>query len=119
MQTEFDFTLPRGYLDGQGQLHRHGRMRLATAGDEIAAAGHPAVRSNEAYLPMMLLSQVIIALGDVAAITPQVIADLFASDLLYLEDLYLRLNGDTGVVVSAVCPHCGNQFPLQVAPLVA
>jgi hypothetical protein len=119
MQTEFDFTLPRGYLDEQGQVHRQGRMRLATAGDEVEAAGHPYVQGNDAYLPMMLLSQVITQLGELASVSPQVIAGLFASDLLYLEDLYLRLNGNTGVILGAVCPHCGNQFQIQVAPLSA
>ncbi|MDQ1375743.1 MAG: hypothetical protein QOJ09_3081, partial [Actinomycetota bacterium] len=31
LRTEFDFELPRGYLDSSGTLHRHGVMRLATA----------------------------------------------------------------------------------------
>ena len=31
LQTEFDFTLPKGYLDPSGAVHRQGRMRLATA----------------------------------------------------------------------------------------
>ena len=34
-QTEVEFTLPKGYLDATGVLHRHGIMRLATAADEI------------------------------------------------------------------------------------
>ena len=37
METVFEFTLPKGYLDSTGQLHRKGKMRLATAGDEISA----------------------------------------------------------------------------------
>ena len=35
LQTEFEFTLPRGYVDRSGTLHRNGAMRLATALDEI------------------------------------------------------------------------------------
>ena len=35
-QTEFEFTLPVGYVDPDGNLHRHGAMRLATAMDEVA-----------------------------------------------------------------------------------
>jgi hypothetical protein len=67
----------------------------------------------------MLLSHVIVALGELSTITPQIIAGLFASDLLYLEDLYLRVNGNAGVIMDAVCPRCGNHFQLQVAPLFA
>jgi hypothetical protein len=36
LETEFPFSLPRGYVDGEGNLHRDGTMRLATAFDEIA-----------------------------------------------------------------------------------
>ena len=34
-QTEFTFTLPRGYIDDTGMIHREGTMRLANAADEI------------------------------------------------------------------------------------
>ncbi|WP_210534605.1 hypothetical protein [Thermosulfurimonas marina] len=36
LQTEFEFTLPKGYVDEEGRLHRQGVMRLATAADEEA-----------------------------------------------------------------------------------
>jgi hypothetical protein len=35
MKTEYAFTLPKGYVDAGGQVHREGTMRLATARDEI------------------------------------------------------------------------------------
>lgn len=117
LQTEYDFTLPRGYLDRNGGLHRQGRMRLATARDEIRAAQDPRVENSPAYLPVMLLSQVVTGLGELPSITPQVIEGLFAGDLAYLEDLYLRINSHQPVLVGAACPHCGEQFQLQVAPL--
>ena len=56
-------------------------------------------------------------LGNLPAVTPQIIEGLFASDLAYLEDLYLRLNSMEAVMVGAICPHCSNQFQLQIAPL--
>jgi hypothetical protein len=117
MQTEFEFTLPRGYLGGSGQVHRYGVMRLATAMDEILAAGDPRVQANEAYLPVLLLSRVVTRLGDLPAITPQLVEEMFASDLVYLEDLYLRLNSPERWVAGAICPHCSNHFLLQIAPL--
>jgi hypothetical protein len=73
--------------------------------------------ANEAYLPVVLLSRVITQLGDLAAVSPQVVEGLFAADLAYLEDVYQRLNSPEQVVLGAVCPQCSTQFQLQVAPL--
>lgn len=117
MRVEFDFTLPRGYLDEAGQLHRQGRMRLATALDEIEPLRDARVQANRAYLPVLLLSRVVVALGTVTAVTPTIIERLFAADLAYLEDLYLRLNSSEAVLVGATCPSCSVSFNLQVAPL--
>jgi hypothetical protein len=117
LEVEFLFTLPRGYTDATGQVHREGHMRLATALDEIEAVHDPRVLANEAYLPVVLLSRVITRLGSLPSITPSVIEQFFAADLAYLEDLYLRLNLHEHVSVGAVCPHCGTSFQFQVAPL--
>jgi hypothetical protein len=117
LQTEFDFILPLGYDNGAGNVHRIGQMRLAIALDEIETLKDPRVQANEAYLPVVLLSRVVTRLGELPQVTPQVIEGLFAADLAYLEDLYMRLNSPEQVVVSAVCPHCSTQFRLQVAPL--
>lgn len=117
LQTEFEFMLPRGYLDSTGQLQRYGRMRLATALDEIESLQDPRVQVHEAYLPVSLLSRVVTQLGSLPSITPQVIAGLFAADLAYLEDLYERINNSEPITVSTVCPHCSERYQLQVAPL--
>ncbi len=117
LQTEYEFVLPRGYVDGAGQVHRHGRMRLAVALDEIEPMQDPRVRANESYLPVLLLSRVVTQLGGLTAVTPQVMEGLFASDLAYLQDLYLRLNSNEPVLLGAVCPHCSAAFQVQVAPL--
>jgi hypothetical protein len=117
MLMEFEFALPRGYVDAQGQLHKSGAMRLATALDEIEPLRDPRVQANEAYLVILLLSRVVTRLGSLPAVTPQVIEGLYASDLTYLQDVYQRLNAPESVVVGAVCPNCSTQFQLQVAPL--
>ena len=72
MQTEFAFTLPQGYVDAAGAVHRDGIMRLATARDEIEPLRDAEVRRNEAYLAVLLLSRVIVRLGDVSDVTPSV-----------------------------------------------
>jgi hypothetical protein len=91
--TEIEFTLPKGYLDDDGVLHRSGVMRLATAADEILPLKDPRVQQNPAYLTVIVLARVILKLGSVADITTRVIEGLFASDLGYLQKLYEELNG--------------------------
>ena len=115
--TEFEFTLPRGFVDESGQVHRTGRMRLATALDEIEPVQDARVQENEAYLPILLLSRVLTQLGTLTPVTPSIVESLFASDLAYLQDLYLRLNSPESVVVTTACPNCNHHFNLQVAPL--
>lgn len=92
LQTEFEFTLPRGYVAPDGSLHRKGRMRLATAMDEIAPLRDPRVRSNQAYLVIILLSRVITKLGSVEIIDTGVVENLFSADLAYLQDFYRQIN---------------------------
>lgn len=92
LQTEYDFTLPRGYVDRDGTLHRRGVMRLATARDEIEPMRDPRVVDNEAYLTVILLSRVITQLGDVTQVTPKTVEGMFAADLAYLQDLYEAVN---------------------------
>lgn len=92
-QTEVEFTLPKGYLDGAGVLHRRGVMRLATAADEILPLRDPRVQQNEGYLAIIVLARVITKLGDVQSIDTKVIEGLFASDLNYLQRLYEQING--------------------------
>lgn len=118
LRTEFEFILPRGFVDSTGQVQRQGRMRLATALDEIESLQDPRVQASEAYLPVFLLSRVVTQLGTLPRVTPQVIAGMFASDLAYLEDLYERLNSPENIQVGAICPHCSGYFQLQVAPLI-
>ena len=93
-QTEVEFTLPKGYLDANGTLHKHGVMRLATAADEILPLRDPRVQANQAYVAIIVLARVITKLGDVPTIDTRVIEGLYASDLNFLQRMYERLNGD-------------------------
>lgn len=92
LQTEFDFVLPRGYVDDSGTVHKNGRMRLATAMDEIAPLRDPRVRANQAYLVIILLARVITKLGSVEVIETGVVENLFSADLAYLQDFYRKIN---------------------------
>jgi len=117
MQTEFEFTLPRGYVDSEGQVHRRGRMRLATAMDEIAPLRDPRVRGNEAYLTIILLSRVITQLGRLSEVTPQIVERMFSADLGYLQDFYRRINEADSNRITVVCPECERRFEVEVVPL--
>lgn len=115
IQTEIPFTLPLGFADAGGTLHREGIMRLATAFDEITPMKDPRVQSNPAYLLIILLSRVIVKLGTLEFINPKVIEGLFAADLAYLEDLYRRVNENGNNRVRTQCPHCEKQFEVDLS----
>ncbi len=115
-QTEVEFTLPHGFVAGDGNTYRHGRMRMATALDEVESVAHPRVQANEAYLPIVLLSRVITQLGSLDGTSTQMIERFFAADIAYLEDLYIQLNSYDGVVVQTRCPNCNSEFSLRIIP---
>ena len=115
LETEFPFTLPRGFVDGSGTVHRDGVMRLATANDEVAPLRDPRVQANPGYLVIILLSRVITRLGELTSINPKVIEDLFAGDLAYLEELYRRVNDGGANVVTVACPHCEERFDVELS----
>ncbi|MEW6583291.1 MAG: hypothetical protein AB1416_11085 [Actinomycetota bacterium] len=117
MRTEYEFTLPRGYVDASGAVHRTGTMRLATARDEIEPLRDPAVRQNEAYLSVLLLARVVTRIGDVTEITPEVVEGLFAADFDHLQRLYERLNTDGEAVGSVTCPACKHAFEVDLTEI--
>src|SRR3954466_13896685 len=92
-QTEIQFTLPKGYMCADGNLHREGVMRLATAADEILPLKDPRVQENPTYLTVIVLARVILKLGSLPDVGTRVVEGLFASDLAYLQRLYEELNG--------------------------
>jgi hypothetical protein len=115
MQTEIAFTLPRGYVDERGAVHREGTMRLATARDEIEPLRDVQVRQNEAYLSVLLLARTITRLGDVTDISPSLVEGLFAADFDHLQRLYERINSDGEAVGVLSCPACAHQFEVDLS----
>ena len=116
MKTEFRFRLPRGYVDGDGNVHRDGVMRLATARDEIVPLQDYRVQSNRAYLVILLLSRVVTKLGEVERVTVDVIENLFSTDLAYLQEFYRKINEEQGTPKHHVaCPKCAHEFDIDMA----
>jgi hypothetical protein len=116
-RTELEFTLPRGYIDEEGNLHREGVMRLSTAADEILPLEDPRVERNPAYLLIILLSRVVIKLGKVHPITPQIIEGLFTEDLTFLQNFYNEINGNTNGHIPTECPKCHHRYEVETMKL--
>ncbi|NLK38434.1 MAG: phage tail assembly protein [Epulopiscium sp.] len=112
-QTEFPFELPKGYVDGEGNLHKKGVMRLATAADEILPMKDIRVQQNPGYISIILLSRVVTQLGSLPAIDTRVIEKLFTADLAFLQDLYQKINQIEPPVIKTVCPHCNEEIQIN------
>ncbi len=110
LQTVYPFRLPKGYVDGEGALHREGRMRLATAGDELSALRDPRAKADENYVNVLILSKVVTMLGTLSEVTPEIIEGLFISDMEYLQDMYDTINKADKPQIQVTCPHCGQTF---------
>lgn len=110
LKTVYPFCLPKGYVDADGTLHREGRMRLATAGDELSALRDPRVKEDETILNTVLLSKVVVSLGTLPAITPEIIQVLSICDMEYLQNLYDTINRADKPQLPVTCPYCGKEF---------
>jgi hypothetical protein len=113
LQTEFEFTLPCGYLDTAGTLHREGMMRRATAADEILPLKDPRVVSNPSYLIVILLARIVTKLEGVEQVNTKLIENLYATDLAYLQKLYNQINSLEDERLPATCPACRHSFVPQ------
>lgn len=114
-RTEFEFELPRGYVDSDGNLHKRGVMRLATAADEILPMRDPRVQQNPGYLSVILLTRVIVKLGEVRGIDTKVIEGLFTADLAFLQNFYRQINELETATFQTICPKCDHEFQAEMS----
>ncbi|NBM20656.1 hypothetical protein [Streptomyces sp. GC420] len=114
LRTEFEFELPRGYVDESGTVHRHGVMRLATARDELIPLRDMRVQENPAYLSVVLLGRVITRLGTLPLVHDGVVENMFASDLAFLQDFYRQVNAEGHTRAGVTCPHCEQPFEVEL-----
>lgn len=115
LRTEFEFELPRGYVDEAGTVHRHGTMRLATARDELRPQIDLRVKENPAYLSVVLLSQVITRLGAITDVHAGVVERMYATDVAFLQDFYRRVNSEGHTRAAVTCPHCEGDFEVDLS----
>ncbi|MEC3998071.1 hypothetical protein VSR01_33115 [Actinacidiphila sp. DG2A-62] len=114
LRTEFEFELPRGYVDQSGTVHRTGTMRLATARDELIPLRDVRVQENPAYLSVVLLGRVITRLGTLPLVHDGVVENMFASDLAFLQDFYRQVNAEGHTRAGVTCPHCEQPFEVEL-----
>lgn len=122
LQTEFSFTLPKGYVDSEGTLHRRGTMRLATARDEIEPLRDPRVSgADDPFLTVIVLSRVVTELGTLSQVTPREIEGLFAADLAYLQDVYgiVNFGSDADIAALVAAESRGTSTPQVDTPAPA
>jgi len=113
--TEYKFKLPRGFVDAEGNVHKEGTMRLATARDEILPLQDYRVQANRAYLVIILLSRVVSRLGTLPMITVDTIENLFSTDLAFLQEFYRKINEEGGAPKHHVgCPKCGHEMDIDM-----
>ncbi|MBE9225456.1 phage tail assembly protein [Phormidium sp. LEGE 05292] len=114
IHTQFKFSLPKGLLDNEGNIHRQGVMRLATAKDEIIVQKDPLVRENPAYGVLVMLSRTITQLGELSIITPELLEELFTLDLAYLREFYNQINHQESASILVQCPKCNSEFNMEL-----
>jgi hypothetical protein len=114
-KTEYKFTLPIGFVDAEGNVHKEGVMRLARARDEVAPLHDYRVQANRAYLVIVLLSRVVTKLGDLNMVTVETIENLFSTDLAFLQEFYRKVNEVGGAPMHQVtCPKCEHQMNVDM-----
>jgi hypothetical protein len=118
LTTSYEFTLPRGYVDPYGNLHRVGRMRLATARDELEPLRDPQVSGpDDPRLTILVLARVVEQLGELGWVAPETIENLFAVDLAFLQDFYGVINFGTQDEFDAlIAAQAGQALVGSVAP---
>ena len=114
LRTQFEFELPRGYVDDSGVLHQRGVMRLATAKDELIPLRDLRVQENPAYLSVVLLGRVITQLGTLPSVHDGIVENMFASDLAFLQDFYRQINSEGHTRAAVTCPHCEEPFEVEL-----
>lgn len=114
LRTEFEFELPRGYVDESGVVHKHGAMRLATAKDELVPLRDVRVRENPPYLSVVLLGRVITRLGALPIVHDGIVENMFASDLAFLQEFYQQINAEGHTRAAVTCPSCAETFEVDI-----
>jgi hypothetical protein len=104
-QREHDVTLPVGYLDEDGRLHRTATLRKMTGNEEALLADRK-LRANGGRLVTELLGCCLRRLGELAPVSRQVAAALPSPDRNFLLLELRKLTFGTELEATYTCPSC-------------
>lgn len=110
-RREFEFTLPIGFTDESGEVHRVGALRKMTGREEAILADR-SIQRNGGQLVTSLLASCVVRLGSLEKVTPSVIGEMYSADRNYL---LIRLRSATfgsELRASYSCPSCGETMPV-------
>jgi len=106
---EVEVTLPIGFVDGEGRVHRQVSLRKMTGRDEALLAD-PANQRNGGRLVTALLHSCITRIGELESLRRNDIETMYSVDRNFL---LIRLRSFTfGSTLPAgyTCPSCGGRF---------
>jgi hypothetical protein len=90
LNQEFDFKLPIGLTDSNGELQNQGKIKLMTAKDELIVQ-NLASRDRQIDIVFWLLAQAIAKLGNINQVIPSQLEQLFLADFEYLQNLFAQI----------------------------
>lgn len=113
---EYSFILPLGIENEDGELFKKGKMRLATALDEIEIQGGEKNHIDPRYRDLEMLSKTIVSIEGIGKVTATQLEDLYEVDFIYLQMFFNELNGDSDKLTVS-CPNCGSKKDIKITDL--
>lgn len=101
------FSLPKGYRDKKGVVHRDGTMRLPTGFDREVLT--PIAKKNVAQASTLMLTR-LCKFDDEVYVTDDVMRDLVTRDREYLQKLLQDNLFGVNLEVGVTCAECGEEF---------
>jgi DNA-directed RNA polymerase subunit RPC12/RpoP len=108
-RREFEVTLPIGYTDGDGAVHRRVVLRKMTGREEAILADRKYAR-NGGKLVTELLHSCIVGLGDVQLNGRGPVASMYSVDRNYLLLKLRSITFGAELEASYTCPACGESL---------
>lgn len=113
---EYTFCLPLGLSNDDGEVFKIGKMRLATAMDEIEIQGAEKSHIDPRYRDLEMLSKTIISIEGLGSVTADQLEDLYEVDFIYLQMFFNELNGESETL-KIKCPNCGTSKDIKITDL--
>lgn len=107
------FSLPRGYKDKKGVVHREGTLRLPTGQDREILL--PIAKKNIAQANTLMLTR-LCKFDEGLYITEDIMRDLTVKDREYLQKLMQENLFGVNLEIGVTCTSCGEEFKGNLNP---